>query len=154
MVQSASMKRLGRWLFSGISALSLVLCVATVGLWVETFSSTVGIEIGDGTRSIESFHGAFKFIVLPGPPNSATTRNWYPFSFAITHPTVEIPHWLVAMLTAVLPLYCLLDMKKRRTLKRRLNTGYCASCGYDLRATMDRCPECGTIPSTNTNLEK
>jgi hypothetical protein len=52
--------------------------------------------------------------------------------------------WVLLLASSVLPAlwvrgYWVLSRKERRN-----RLGLCPNCGYDLRATPDRCPECGT----------
>jgi hypothetical protein len=49
-----------------------------------------------------------------------------------------VPMWALLLPTAILP-----AARAWRRLARRRAPGLCASCGYDLRATPERCPECG-----------
>jgi hypothetical protein len=57
---------------------------------------------------------------------------------------VWAPTWAVIALT-LMPLTILVTDHIRRS--RLIGTGCCHRCGYDLRATPDRCPECGSIPA-------
>ena len=50
------------------------------------------------------------------------------------------PYWLLFALTATAPTMRGLRWWKRR---RRIRGGLCLNCGYDLRESPDRCPECG-----------
>jgi hypothetical protein len=59
---------------------------------------------------------------------------------------VWIPYWLLAILFAVSPAWWLIVTRRRRIQKQRRLNGQCIRCGYDLRATPDRCPECGAEP--------
>jgi hypothetical protein len=56
----------------------------------------------------------------------------------------SVPAWLAVAVSAILPAVRMRAWKLRRRLK---TMGRCVVCGYDLRATPLRCPECGTIVS-------
>jgi hypothetical protein len=51
-----------------------------------------------------------------------------------------VPYWLIECVLLALGFLWLARRRRRRTPL----SGLCRRCGYDLRATPDRCPECGT----------
>jgi hypothetical protein len=54
---------------------------------------------------------------------------------------LRVPWAALAALFAVAPGMHITRFVRRR----RRKPGHCAVCGYDLRASPDRCPECGTV---------
>ncbi|HEX4794692.1 MAG TPA: hypothetical protein VH370_12905 [Humisphaera sp.] len=95
---------------------------------LSTVAAAAGVVVA--LRSIRSNREVVREL-----PNMLTSEFFWLLAslFLIAH---SIPYLLGAMLGA----------RKRRVDRRK---GCCQSCGYDLRATPTRCPECGTIPAND-----
>jgi hypothetical protein len=68
----------------------------------------------------------------------------------VTGREINIPHPLLFIPTLPLPLFWLFLWRRRRHKRRAMiRANRCLTCGYDLRATTERCPECGTPVSAS-----
>ncbi len=74
-------------------------------------------------------------------PSGASASLYCPFWI------VGVPYAFIAVPGAVLPAAWL--WRRHRLALRRRSNG-CVHCGYDLRGTPDRCPECGTTSAAAT----
>lgn len=59
---------------------------------------------------------------------------------------VVAPFWCIAILAATPALAWLVTRCRSRRKAIKHTHGLCPKCGYDLRATPARCPECGHVP--------
>jgi hypothetical protein len=98
----------------------------------RTFVDRTPREAFDGEPAAAGVDWAAATVDRGRPPQSKGHR-WH----------VRVPHWAVAAVLLVPPAVWLL---RHRASRRRLRLGLCPACGYDLRATPGRCPECGTLP--------
>jgi hypothetical protein len=83
------------------------------------------IGVGPWTDGHYEFTGVKEFTVVPYRPLLAAVA--------------ALPVcWLMAVIGG---------WKRQRRIKRRELMALCPTCGYDLRASPDRCPECGSVPA-------
>ena len=91
------------------------------------------------------------------PPVSTPTPGqglWQKLGFYYRGDTFEdtylsVPFWSLAAVTG-LPLLLSATTWRRRHRALRRRKGLCVHCGYDLRATPHRCPECGRAASASS----
>ena len=80
----------------------------------------------------------------PFQSRDARTEMYYPQGsneqWVFQRRSISVPHW-AAVVAMLLPA-CLYTLGQFIRL-RRTRVGLCQRCGYDLRASPERCPECG-----------
>jgi hypothetical protein len=124
-----------RRLLNLLTALSLLLCVAVVGMWVIGIEQSYVIRDGGGGFAGGSDRATYVLVVGERGIGIGWTHSdvWF-------EGEVAPPLWLAALVFAALPCWWAASFISHR----RINTvNICPRCCYDIRATPGRCPECG-----------
>ena len=161
-----------RYLPKLASGLSLLLFAALAVVWVRSYLSgdKVGYRVGGTKReeiSLSCFSGQLARSRSVADVTGPAERGWFRdprephrpgydmgggfagFEYRrVAHPgrwlwEFRAPMWAVAGVLAAAPILQVARWGRGRTSAGKL----CPTCGYDLRATPERCPECGTIPA-------
>ena len=167
------MKQVKQIIFNSFAAISAIACVAVIWSWcAESYSShyewrfaghvTYGLKWSNGGVELWRVH------LLNRPWTTAPNANGYlvlnvvrewdicgvyyrvqanPWLASEANPAlsegwkqqVAISFWCFIAVTAPLPFFWII----RRWRRKPIVDGKCPVCGYDLRATPTRCPECG-----------
>jgi len=150
-----------RALFSTAATVSLLLLGATLTFWVRSYPARQSPSQYD---SISFTHQEPLYWIISYPGKAVlcrqTGKDWNFTALPDFHLlgvnfgggrgrdgsmlwNLELPYWLLAVISGLLTGVWGMLWRRDVLRRRRARTGYCAGCGYDLRATPGRCPECG-----------
>ena len=104
-----------------------------------------GVVPPDGLWAKLGFGWGQVQLVRPVPLMAALPFVGRMFNASLPARYVQAPWWALVVLTGIGPAVWFATLWRRF---RRRQPGCCASCGYDLRATPERCPECGAEPKS------
>jgi hypothetical protein len=134
-------------LFNLTAALSLLVCLALVVLWVRSYfaGDTFDFFARDKWETMIWFRSGVITWYEHWSPDAVDRFN--PKRQVVIY---HVPCWPIALASAVLPALWFAHRShgflKRRRRVARIQRAQCERCGYDLRATPERCPECGAMP--------
>ena len=144
---------------------SLLLCIGVIVLWARSTRTITSPTQADSFNVVHDVHYGHYIWFISDRGRLAFCRqcgrDWHSPKPAFRILGLEyasstvgqsylkdlyVPYWLLTTLTLILPTFCTIRWLRHRSTAHRQHAGLCPTCGYDLRATPNRCPECGTIP--------
>ena len=154
-----------RRIFTTAAILSLLLCIASIILWSRSTRNLTGPSAADSFDLVHdlpnktyvwfiSDRGRLAFCRQRGSDWHSPHPAFRILGLEYASSTVGqsylkdlyVPYWLLTVVTMILPFTCAFSWIRQQLRARHNCPGLCPTCGYDLRATPNRCPECGTVP--------
>jgi hypothetical protein len=106
------------------------------------------VDMGQPPPSSSGFVGYSRYRPPPGTFELVGQKPWSDNDHEVTFTGTQlwVPMRLLVVVTATLPFICAARIAVVTAIRRNRRRGRrCGACGYDLRASRDHCPECGTV---------